>query len=218
MNNESNVFIFGYLSTTSILLPFICCLINKKAFNKQFKAMFIYVCFSILCELFDVLGKIHGINIIPVDYIDYIFTLVETSIIMYMFSTEMNKPFFQKLIRIIYSIFISISLLSFIIKDIQFADLITISLQAPTILIFSGIFFYNIFTDLTIPKLTDYSFFWFNSAFLLFFGSDFLIRLFNSYIQTCNKEVWYLLGYVHFIWNLIYNILLAIGIWKLKKV
>jgi hypothetical protein len=103
-------------------------------------------------------------------------------------------------------------------KDIQFAEAVTLPLEFALIIFLSLIYFYKIFTDLTIPKLVSYPFFWFNSAFLIYFGTNIIIFLFYTYVKISNVNVIYLVSCVPLIMSIIYNSLLAFGICKMKRV
>lgn len=215
MTIESIAKVLSHLSSTSVIIPFISCLINYKAFNKQLKALFIYLCFSILSELVGLLSLKYPFFGTPGSYL---FSIIETSIIMYLFSSEMKQTIWRKSIRMIYVIFISSSTISLIIKNIQFAEEVTLPIEFASVLILSVIYFYKIFTDLTIPKLINYPFFWFNSAFLLYFGTNFLLFLFYTYIKISDMNLIYLAGCIPLIMSIIYNSLLAVGICKIKRV
>jgi hypothetical protein len=207
--------LLSHLTALSDLLPFICCLVYFKIFNKQLKILFIYICISILSNLIGLLSLKFPFLAIPDSYI---FSIIETSIIFYLFYSEFKQPFYQKLIRFIYSVFISCSFASLIIKDIQFAEAVTLPLEFALIIFLSLIYFYKIFTDLTIPKLVSYPFFWFNSAFLIYFGTNIIIFLFYNYVKISNVYVIYLVSCVPLIMSIIYNSLLAFGICKMKRV
>lgn len=204
----------SYASFLSVFIPLLFTILRFKAFNKQLKALFIYICISILFELMGLLSlKYPNLGI----YISFFFSIIELSIISYLFNTEMNQLIFKKSIRVIYTIIISISLLSLILKGLDFAEAVTLPFEFASILILSIIYFYKIFTDLTIPKLVNYPFFWFNSAFLLYFGTNFLLFLFYTYIKISDMNLIYLAGCIPLIMSIIYNSLLAVGICKIKQ-
>jgi hypothetical protein len=213
--NIETIIGFAIVSAVSTLIPFVLLILKFKVFDKQLKALFIYLCFSLLSELNGLLSLKYRIVATPGSYI---FAIIETSIIFYLFYSEFKQPFYQKLIRFIYSVFISCSFASLIIKDIQFAEAVTLPLEFALIIFLSLIYFYKIFTDLTIPKLVSYPFFWFNSAFLIYFGTNIIIFLFYTYVKISNVNVIYLVSCVPLIMSIIYNSLLAFGICKMKRV
>ena len=206
----------SHISSISILIPLILCIIKYKAFNNQLKALFIYIIISITIEIISFLSINNSAIWVP---ISYSFSIIETSLITAIFYQEWDNKFLKKNTLYLYSFFILMSFVTLIVtKSITSAENITLPLEFGIITTFSIIHFHKVFTDLTIPKLTDYHFFWLNSAFILYFGTNFLLTLFYSYIKTSNVEVMYLLGCIPLIMSVTYNILLALGIWKFKRV
>jgi hypothetical protein len=213
MLNESFIINFAHVSAATIIIPFIFLILKRKAFNKQLKALFIYICTSILFEL---LGLI-SLNTPPFNYyITFSFVVIETGIIFYLFCTKIIQPFFKKSIITIYIIFLFTALLLILMKNLPFAESIIFPLQSTLILILSIFFFFKIFTDSSLQNITDYPSFWFNSAFLLYFGTNLFLYLFYTNIKLCNLNLIYLVGCLPLIMGIIYNSLLAVGIWKIK--
>jgi hypothetical protein len=81
------------------------------------------------------------------------------------------------------------------------------------IIIFSLYYFY-LENEKEETKEHMQDFFWFNSAFLLFFGTSFFIFLFDDFILTADRAVGRLLWTIHLINNMIFYALLTVGIWK----
>lgn len=202
-----------HLSAASGIIPFMFLIFKRKAFNKQLKALFIYTCTSILFELFGLISlKYPWLN----PYISLSFAIIEPGIIFYIFCTEIIQPFFKKSILTVYITFVITALLLILLKNLPFAESVILPLQSTLILIISIILFYKIFTDSSLTT-TDYPFFWFNSAFLLYFGTNLLLFLFYTNIKLCNLNLIYLVGCLPLIMGIIYNSLLAVGVWKIKQ-
>jgi glucan phosphoethanolaminetransferase (alkaline phosphatase superfamily) len=77
--------------------------------------------------------------------------------------------------------------------------------------------FNYLLTRLEDVSLTSNPVFWFNTAILIYFAGNFFVFLFMNYINNpvTNNMGEYLA--IHSILNIIYNILLSIGIWNLKQ-
>lgn len=203
-----------HLSAASGIIPFMFLIFKRKAFNKQLKALFIYICTCILFELFGFIS----LNYPPFNYyVTFSFVIIEAGIIFYFFYTETNQPFVKKSILTVYITFVITALLLILLKNLPFAESVILPLQSTLILIISIILFYKIFTDSSLHNITDYPFFWFNSAFLLYFGTNLLLFLFYTNIKLCNLNLIYLVGCLPLIMGIIYNSLLAVGVWKIKQ-
>lgn len=206
----------SYASFSSISIPLILCIIKYKAFNNQLKALFIYILVSITIEILSFLSINNPTFWVP---ISYSFAIIETTSIVYLFYQEWNNKFLKKNTIYIFTFFLLISIGTLIItKSITSAESITLPIEFGIIIVLSIIHLHKVFTDLTIPKLTSYHFFWFSSAFLLYFGTNFFLTIFYTHIKTSNIEVMYLIGCIPLMMSVTYNILLAIGIWKFKQV
>lgn len=216
MNFETVITNFAHISAASVLIPFLLLIFKYKAFNKTLKALFIYVCSSIISELLGLLSLEFPQLGIP---ISYSFALLEFSIIAYLFFYEFEKTSIKKYIQYLIIIFFTISFgIWCISQKLELAEEVTSPLEFALIIILSITYFYKIFIELSIPHLTNHPFFWFNSAFLLYFGTNFLIFLFHNYVQVSSKNVISLMGCLHLLMCIIYNIMLSIGICKVKRV
>ncbi len=206
----------SHISSLSVLIPFTLLLIKIKAFNAQLKALFAYVIISIVTEISGIcfLNQPH-INL-PVYYL---FTVIETILIIFLFIKEVNEQKYRYFFKIELIVFLIFSI-SFLIcyKSFNRADDFLRPFEFVLILINSLIFFYKTFINLNIKNLLEYYFFWLNSAFLIYFGSSFILFLLLPYILTENSHYLNILGVFHLVMSIIYNILLSFGIWKIKRV
>lgn len=67
------------------------------------------------------------------------------------------------------------------------------------------------------PMLTDSFFFWVNAAILLYFATSLLPFLFNDYLAKHRGEAMYFITLQRVV-NIIFNCLLAVGLWKRKAI
>lgn len=205
----------SYLSFGSLFLPLILLILNYKAFNNQLKALLAYISASILTEITGLYFINNSKFSLP---IFYIFTLIEVSLISYMFIKEIDGNKYKSIIKLGLAIFIVSSIISFLTYNCSLlADNFSRPFAFALIFSFSLIFFYKVFIDSNISNLINYYFFWFNSAFLSYFGTNFIFFLLLPYVVTENKNFVSVLGVFHLVMSIIYNILLSIGIWKIKK-
>lgn len=210
--------IFSVLFIASLLsglVPIIISIKQRKAFDEPLKALFIYLCCSVLTEYLSIIFSMTKHNVFP---IQFCFCLCEFSIIIYLFWKELNK-------KIYHIVIISFACIYYVVLAWMFYDkkaLGTINdfcgvIGSIMFIILALLFFFKVLVDLQIPKLTDYPFFWLNSAFLLYFGTTFFLFLFNSVIKDFDQTIVYFLTGIHHIVNITYNILIAKALWKIKK-
>ncbi len=194
------------------LIPLYCSVKNHKAFNIQLKALFIYL---ILGFTFEIIGLVLAFIYKTSNHLALnVFTLLETLFVIFIYQKEFNQSKYRNFFLILYLFFLTVFSLNF--SSFDNGILINV-LESSVLIILPIIYFVKIFVDMTIPKLTNYYFFWLNSAFLIYFSSSFCILLCKNYIQLLSIELVQLLWSVHLLNNIIYNIILSIGICKVKQ-
>jgi hypothetical protein len=174
----------------------------------QLKALFIYFVISFVNEM--VSNFPEYLNLPTDDQLSlHFYTICEALIIFYIYYKEFKfkNPYPMLALGAAFTI-IALSRVS----RTEY-NAFTNTIEAILVLPFTITFFFKISNDLSIPKLTDYYFFWINSAFLFYFSFSFLIFLFAQYIM--NVSYFYVWN-IHLIANITYNLLLAIGIWKTR--
>lgn len=205
----------SHLSSLSILIPFILLLMKIKALNSQFNALLVYIISSIITEIVG-LCFLNNDNInLPVYYL---FTILETTLISYIFIKEVKEKHYISFLIIGFIIFLISSTFGLLwYKSFFHADNFLRPFEFALILIYSLVFFYKTILNLNIKDLLNYYFFWFNSAFLIYFGTSFIFFLLLPYVAKENIYFINILGIFHLVMSIIYNTLLSIGIWKIKK-
>lgn len=89
--------------------------------------------------------------------------------------------------------------------------------EALFVLGFAVYYFVYIFQKAEIPVLTQYYFFWFNTAFIWYFTTNlFVSGAEHAFVNPSRGILNFLWGY-HLVSNIVYNILLATGVWKIVQ-
>ncbi len=211
-----NVFIVLLVaSIASILIPIRYGIIKYKAFSYQLKALFIYLCISLITELTSLILISAKQQVLP---LQFSFCLFEFGIILYLFWQELNKKTYHIIITSLAIIYVAALGVSYYQKqDVGVLSDFSGVIGSVMIIGLTLLFFFKVLTDLQIPKLTDYPFFWLNSAFLMYFGTTFFLFLFNNAIKEFDQPIVYFLTGIHHTVNISYNILIAIALCKVKK-
>jgi hypothetical protein len=201
---------FSYLSSLSVLVPIIIGLFKFSAFNKQLKALFAYLLLNLVN---DFIGYLLFINNISTAFSFEIFAIIQGFIVVYIYSERFKFSFRTMLILqlIMLSLFLFIHFIS--PPSLDFSNALV-----DLIICFFGVrYFTQIFINLQIPVLTNYYFFWINTAFLFYFGTTFLFSLFENFIRSGSETLAIFIWSIQLISNIIHNFLLSIGIWKIRK-
>jgi hypothetical protein len=204
----------GHFSAFSIILPLI--LIIKRITEKQHKILFVYLLLVFITEMVSLLFKSDN-NIRSIIFSLYV--ILEISLICKLYLFQFNQSIIRFTIKLFWLLFLTVSILIYIFNENYFDVFLFLHpIQNAVIIIIGFIYLYRIINKSdSIDFLKDY-FFWINIAFIIYFGSQFLINLGMQHVDTSIKSNIYILGFLHFILNILYNILLAIGIYKIKRV
>ncbi|MCD6068657.1 MAG: hypothetical protein K0S33_3483 [Bacteroidetes bacterium] len=211
MTIEKLYILLTYIAIASIFVPISVALYKRKAFNIQLRALLVYM---IVYAIFDITNHILTIYRINNCALFNIFTCVEFMLLLFIYIQELQIK--QKL-----SIFLSFVIPLLFIASIEFSftdpSNITSGIVAVIMMGFSVFYFLKIFLDLTIPKLTNYYFFWLNSGVLIYFAAPFILSLFEKHIRDDDSQASFFLWAIQLFTNLIYSTVLTIGVCKIKR-
>ncbi len=204
-----------YFSVASTILPLcIYFFIKGKTLNLQLKVLLFYLIVSFSADFFA------SLHIIYTNY--YLingFTFVEFLAILFVFELQWNSPKLRPLFITIAVVFMAYFLLPFfsILSLGDFYAHIN-TFKALVFIIMSIVYFSKLTNNTEIPSLTEYYFFWFNTALLIYFSIVLSLFLVMNYITAPGahgpiKHLWIIHNFAH----VIYNCLLAVGLLKWKK-
>lgn len=206
--------VLTYISILSGLIPFIYSIIRIKALNTELRALFLYLSLTLIAELFSYyLSKNHVKNYI----VQNLYTLVECTIIVFIYYLKFESKKVRVSIISFYLSFLTLSIIYFYIKNgLNESDSVLSTCESCLLVSLAIFYFYNEIKELNIPRLYEYYFFWINSAFLIYFLGAFAFFLFNDYIEKLPLAIYYWVYSIQLLINICYNILLSVGIWKIK--
>lgn len=204
--------VFNIIEKISVFISVIpMLLLFRKAFNPQLKALLIYLLLSFATEMASWYCGIYSpkSNFLLIN----IYSMFEFLIILYIYYKEFH---FKKQypLYVICLLFIFLSLINI---SLTHHDAIAYAIDAALIASFSVFYFFRLSNDITIPKLTNFYFFWINSAFLFYFSTSFFVFLFMHNVNTLGHTISLFLWSIHMLANISYNVLFIIGIFKIKK-
>lgn len=205
------------LSAMSVLVPILGALVKLRALNVTLRVLFIYV---VICAITEVLNfAFSDASIVNYSILQNTFTVIECLLISGIYYNELRSRRSRSLIFLFISVYLVISFFAlFIFQSFtELNNIITIS-EGCFLTGLAVSYFYKLNTELNITRLKDHYFFWLNTAVLLYFCTTSVIFLFNTYLENCSVESFQKLYALHLLMNITYNSLLAIAIWKAKKI
>lgn len=134
--------------------------------------------------------------------------------------TLFYKSFFDSLHKtiihyILIGTFICIALFdSFFLNDFFTINNFSDSIEAIIFILYSLTAFFFIMKNLIYDNILNTSFFWINTAILIYFSGNLFLFLFSNYLQQNELEQYITVYNIHSITNIIYYILISIGFWK----
>ncbi len=214
MTNLNYYNIFICISALSVIIPIFFVVKTGYSFNLVSKTLFLYLVCSFFTEVINyTLSENNYTSAIPL--ITNIFSVVELLCISFIYWNELNvkktKKTFLNPILIIACLFVFTITLVFSLTHLFtcFIFLVIISLAL--------FYFFKIFSNLDSPILLNHYFFWMNCAFLFYFSTSFFLFLFEEFIVVNNNSIGRLLWSIQLVANIIYYIILSVGICKMKS-
>lgn len=163
--------------------------------------------------MFEVVGYYFYYNRINNAFVFFIYNVVEGLFIIWLYYTIFESTMLKHVLRILFILYLTLAVLvqlGYISYEVLSAT------ESLVILSLCVYYFYTVIAELSIPVLTDYYFFWINSALLFYFGTNLFISFFENYIRYLGNQAQASLWSIHLISGIIFNLLLAMGIWKAR--
>jgi len=148
----------------------------------------------------------------------HVYTLSIGLVIAFLFHKELRKKNLSLILLFLTTIFIFLSFFEFFYLD-GYLKNDTLSNTYLTILVFSFslVYFYHLLIEMKIANILTHSFFWICSAFIVYFGATFSISIFEEIVRSDNMELFLAVWPIQLVTTIIYNLLLTIAFWNLKK-
>lgn len=201
-----------YVSQVSVIFPVGISIYRYKRFNTGLKILVFYVFLSGLIDL------ISGIIIYHFKQSDAelfrAYTLIEFVLLTLYFRTLFNKKITKGLLlsAIIAFGIIDIICTRFLQPGDEF-DSYASAIESFFMIFFSLCYFYKIFTEVAIARLEKEPSFWIVAAVLIYFAGNLFLFLCSDNTLVSIRAYFLKYWSIDFILNVIFNILLAIGLW-----
>jgi len=201
-----------YISAGFVLVPLILGILKKNCLSRGLFSIFILLIVTFFIEIFNTFCFLNGMNNM---FIFNIYTPIEF-ILFILFYKNFFDTFhrtFTHLILIILFLLIA-TFDTFFINDYLTVNNFSPSIESIVFIIYSLLAFFFVMKRLMYKNLLNTSFFWVNTAILIYFSGNLFLFLFSNHLQQ-NKHAEHLALYnIHSVTNIIYYILISIGFWK----
>lgn len=202
---------FALIELVSGVIPILFCIKYLNFSNKKYLPIYIY---SITIFFFEIANNCYSAYSKNNHDIYLIFYLVETALLFWFFSKEIENSKYTKLL-IVFFILVSIFLINNIYSTFNLMDDFSSSFQAIVFILITLINYYIILSKLITVYLYKSVLFWINTGVFIYFSGKFFVSLFLFEINSKNDLPNY--------WNIVSvllvlnRILIAIGISKVSK-
>lgn len=207
--------VFGVASAGSLILPLSAGIVRFKHLCTTQIILFLYSVFSIVTDVLTFLTKGYPLQIV----LQNVFTLVEGVCFLLAYAIEFFTPLVKKAAYFSLIVF-GVTLIGIILAKSSDSKPTGVPglIESSLLLLVSIVYLFEKLTaPPDTPMLTDSFFFWVNAAILLYFATSLLPFLFNDYLAKHRGEAMYFITLQRVV-NIIFNCLLAVGLWKRKAI
>lgn len=206
-----------YLSILSPILPLILLFkFGNKLENKIKKTLILLLSLAIIADLTSLFLAFNSINNYPVIHF---YTVAIALTVFYYYHLIIDKKWMSYILLVLTFFVIGVSLYEIFFNEGIFNPNNLNYSVVGFIFIFLSLSFFviRLETIKTRNEIFDYLF-WINCAILLYFGSTFILNLFENYIRYDNPQIFVFTWVIQLFATILFNLLIAKGIWTLKKV
>jgi hypothetical protein len=208
LNHLSNI------SVVASFFPLVVGLFCFKSIWKDLVYVFIYIVISVLVEIVTTIYvELNQNNF----FIFHFFTVVEYTLLS-LFYINFFKGYFKPFtFYVCMPLFYIVAFFDYMINGIATIDDFSISVESMIFIGYSLFWFYFVLKNLLFENLLSSPAFWINTAILVYFAGNLLLFTFSEYLLSNypgrSTSIWTI---IHSFINILFNILLATGVWKTR--
>ena len=204
-----------YFSIATALFPFVAAIFLYKSLKNEIKVLFIYITASLLADGICIYLARQGY---PNYLVRNLFTLIEFGCLAYIFYKKFDSYVIKNLTKVVSMFFFfTATLLLVVFNKLNKQEDILSAISAFFFMLLGYTYMYHLFRDYDFDKFRDNAFFWVNNAILIYFSANFVLFLFFGYVVNFEMERFYLIYSLNRITYIAYNLILTVGIWKVKN-
>ncbi|MFA0961798.1 hypothetical protein AB9P05_08315 [Roseivirga sp. BDSF3-8] len=210
-----NIPFLSKLSTFSVFIPLLLALVTIRFHHREVKFLAYLVYTSFLVEICMVYLGYQKVNNLP---LLNILTMAEFTLLSLMYYHLFREPRLKRFIKISIHVFVAFTFLyaTFIKGWYEYSD-VPRALESLMLVAFSLIYFRKLLTDLNVFYIEKEPAFWVSTAVLFYFSGSLFMYIFSSYLALQYIDVMKQVWHIHSMLMIIYNLLLAVGIWYSRQ-
>lgn len=212
MDYENFYKMLGKISASSSLISLLASFMVLKRIKGPIFPFFILIIISVIMEGIGYICVKKGINNL---YSFHIFTVIEFSL-MTLFYVLFFKPYYKRsywMIGLI-PLFLIAAVIDYRINGPNEMNNFSVSVEAIVLSFIALLAFFFVMRRMIYDKLLDTSFFWINTAVLLYFSGNLLFFISSNYLHANEQANYLAMWTIHSFMNIFYNILISVGFWK----
>ena len=205
-----------YFSIGIQFLPFLLLIfIKNSAFLKLRRALLVLGSITIISDVLAlVCAPIYQNN----NPIYHVYTILTGAVILSIFLSLFKDKLTKKSIQVMLTLFMTSAIyLFFHAQGYLSNNVFSNCILSILIVLLSVLYFYKLGLEMQVENLFNNPQFLIVSSFLVFYGSTFYLLLFEDFIRSENYNLLNYTWPIHFISTIIYNLILARGVWKMKN-
>jgi hypothetical protein len=210
MTQKEFILDLSFFSVFTPIIPVVFGTLKIRTFDLNSKVLFFYLFVAFTVEM---IGIYFSLNNEYNLFIFYIFSFLEFSFFCFIFMNLLNYPKKYILFSVFTAAFGVLAIIDFYINGARKMNEISRNTECILLMFFSILYFYKLIKKPIEQSLISTFSFWFCSSVLIYFAGSFFIFLFTNYLLI-RKSPETLLGIyaIHSVFNIIFNLLLAVTI------
>lgn len=208
-------FLLSIVSGLSTLTSFIVGLFNASRMKGFLMPLLIYLAVSVIFEIYSYVNTKLGINNL---YVFHIFTVVEFCLILFVYMSFL-KDFNQKnrYVLALIPLFLLAEVADLKINGPNNMDNFASSIESIILIFIALMSFFIIIRKMIYDNILNTPFFWINTGILLYFSGNLLFFVFSNYLHANETSNNFAMWGIHSVMNILYNVSIVIGFWKIQK-
>lgn len=147
----------------------------------------------------------------------HFFAVAETVLLGYVYLQNFKQLSWKRFSKGIMLLFPAVAILNILfVHSIWEFNSYMRMLESILLVILSLYWFYRVFQDLEIEKLTEHPMFFINSGVLLYFSGNFFIFTYYNIMSALDGQIMNEIWHIHSVLNITYNLLYGVALWKMR--
>ena len=206
--------LFGFISSSLSLLPFIVALFYIKKIKTYLIPVFVLAIVNVCVEVINHIYLRFNRN---TNEILHIFTILEFCLLSLFFALFFKKYFNPIIIYLMMPLFLVVAYVDYKINGLNTTDSLSLTIESFILVVYTLFFYFYVLKNLIFDDLLSQPVFWMSMAVLFYFSGNFVLFVCGKYMARLDIDKYVILWtIIHTFFNVLYNVFLSIGFWKTR--